>query len=89
MDNTYTCHSLAIAAFLRLRGHSCRIELDPQDNSRAVFVFQRDAEGKLDHDIVDFQSGSGAVPPRLFKGVEIELRDEMFAVLRERGGQRR
>jgi hypothetical protein len=29
------------------------------------------------------------VAPRVFKGVEIKLRDQMFAVLREQGGQRR
>jgi hypothetical protein len=88
MSNSYICYSLPLAAWLRLKAHLCTIELDPDDSSRAVFVFTRDPDGQLDRDIVDFQSGNGAIAPRVFKGAEIELRNEMFAVLRRGGGAR-
>ena len=87
METQYICQSLPMAAWLRIQKHDCLVALDPQDPTRAVFLFNRDDAGRLDRDIIDYQAGKGTVVPKHFKGVEIQLRDEMFALLRK-GGQR-
>ena len=88
MQNQYTCQSLPIAAWLSIRGHDFQLALDPQDPTRAVFLFSRDPDSRLDRDIIDFQAGGGSVAPQHFKGIEIKLRNEMFAFLRGQGAQR-
>lgn len=87
MSEMFVCQSLPLAAWLHLRGHNYEIDLDPNDSSRAVFLFQRDTDGQLDRDVLDFQTDSASVAPRRFKGVEIKLRDEMYALLRRKGGR--
>jgi len=86
--STFRTESIGLAAFLAYQGYDHSVVLSDDDSTKALFAFDRDADGHLDREVADYETNAASASPKRLKQIEAELKRQMFAVLRATGGRK-